>query len=66
MKITLNGEARELDEDASVTDLLEMLQVQSRQVAVEVNLELVPRHQHPARMLASGDCVEVVTLVGGG
>jgi sulfur carrier protein len=66
VEITLNGKSRQIGEKASVTDLLDMLQIESRHVAVEVNLELVPRRQHPAHALASGDRVEVVTLVGGG
>ena len=35
-------------------------------VAVEVNLELVPRARHAEQILAEGDRVEIVTLVGGG
>jgi sulfur carrier protein len=34
--------------------------------AVEVNRVLVPRSQHASRVLAEGDAIEVVTLVGGG
>jgi sulfur carrier protein len=42
------------------------LELDSRQVAVEVNLELVPRSRHGQHRLEPGDEVEVVTLVGGG
>ena len=35
-------------------------------VAVELNLEVVPRAQHGATVLREGDKLEVVTLVGGG
>jgi sulfur carrier protein len=46
--------------------LLKELQIAVAHVAVEVNLELVPRARHARQQLADGDRVEVVTLVGGG
>jgi len=39
---------------------------QGKPVAVEVNLELVPRQRHAEHRLAEGDRLEIVTLVGGG
>ena len=50
----------------SIAALLAELDLDSRQVAVEVNLELVPRSRHAECQLEPGDEVEVVTLVGGG
>jgi sulfur carrier protein len=50
----------------TVSALLDELQMDPRHVAVEVNLELVPRGTHDRRSLAEGDRLEVVTLVGGG
>ena len=46
--------------------LLQTLELDPRTLAVERNLELVPRGQHAATPLAPGDRLEVVTLVGGG
>ncbi len=46
--------------------LLEELGVKQPHVAVELNLEVVPRAQHAATALREGDRLEVVTLVGGG
>ena len=66
MQIFLNGEARDVEEGASVASLLAAANLASRHVAVEVNLELVPRGRHAERLLAVGDRLEVVTLVGGG
>jgi sulfur carrier protein len=66
MTIFVNGEAREVPPVATLADLLAELGVQSRHVAVEVNLELVPRMAHGTRHLTEGDRLEVVTLVGGG
>lgn len=66
MQISVNGEARELPQGATVATLIAALELDPRQLAVERNLELVPRAQHAATELADGDRVEVVTLVGGG
>jgi sulfur carrier protein len=66
VKVFINGTPRELPEGTTIAALLEQLQVAGRQVAVEVNLELVPRAQHPEHRLREADRLEVVTLVGGG
>jgi thiamine biosynthesis protein ThiS len=66
MKITVNGEAREVAAGASVSDLLRELSVMQPHVAVERNLEVVPRAEHADTELSEGDRIEVVTLVGGG
>ena len=65
-RFTLNGEPRSLPEPLTVAELVEQLGYDRRRIAVEVNRELVPSPQHPDRRLASGDAVEIVTLVGGG
>ena len=65
-KIVCNGEPREVAPATSVAALLELLQLPTRQVAVEVNLQLVPRGRHTECLLAEGDRVEIVSLVGGG
>jgi sulfur carrier protein len=66
MTIHLNGEPREVDEGMSVVALLNDLRMTSPHVAVELNLEVVPRAQHAQTILHEGDRLEVVTLVGGG
>ncbi len=66
MRITVNGESREVADDATVADLVAGMNLQPRQVAVERNKELVPRSRHVETPLVEGDNVEVVTLVGGG
>ncbi len=66
MQVFLNGQARDIPDGATVADLLGELQLAARQVAVEVNLELVPRTRHAEHRLSPGDRLEVVTLVGGG
>lgn len=66
MNVIVNGTPRELQEEATVADLLTQLGFRPEQVAVEVNRELVPRSRHGSHRLQPGDAVEVVTLVGGG
>ena len=66
MLIVVNGTPREVPAGITVAALLDQLEVERKHVAVEVNLELVPRGEHARRTLAHGDRLEVVTLVGGG
>jgi sulfur carrier protein len=66
MRIQLNGEAVELPEGQSVADLLAGLDLAGRRVAVELNLDIVPRSQHADTLLREGDRVEVVHAIGGG
>jgi thiamine biosynthesis protein ThiS len=66
MNIALNGQNRQIADNATVAQLLEELRLAGKPVAVEVNRELVPHAIHGRRRLAEGDRVEVVTLVGGG
>ncbi len=66
MEIIVNGQSRTVAQQTTVAALLEDLQLAGRPVAVEVNLDLVPRGQHAGHLLAEGDRLELVTLVGGG
>lgn len=66
MQLTVNGECRETADGTTVAALLEELRLNAKPVAVEVNLELVPRQRHAQHRLAEGDRLEIVTLVGGG
>ena len=66
VQIFVNDESRNVASGTTIDVLLESLKIEPRQVAVEVNLELVPRDRHAEYQLAEGDRLEVVTLVGGG
>lgn len=66
MEVVVNGESRQLAPGTSVAALIDALGLEPRHVAVEVNLQLVPRSEHRAQILQDGDRLEVVTLVGGG
>lgn len=64
--ITVNEESQTFPDPLTVADLLAHLGKDAKKLAVEVNRDLVPRTEHSARRLKSGDAVEIVTLVGGG
>jgi len=66
MQILVNGQARRVADDMTVASLLDELKLAGKPLAVEVNLELVPRQRHAQHRLAEGDRLEIVTLVGGG
>jgi thiamine biosynthesis protein ThiS len=65
MKITLNGQPRDLPEGATIHSVLAELKLTPDKVAVELNRRLV-RAAGYATPLKEGDVVEVVTFVGGG
>lgn len=66
MQITVNDENRDIAAGSTISDLLNELGLRPKFVAVERNLELVPRARHAECELAENDRLEVVTLVGGG
>ena len=66
MRISLNGESRDLPGPTTVAGLLQALGMGERRVAVEVNREIVPRSRHAHHALNDGDKVEIVQAIGGG
>ncbi len=66
VQIQVNGQARDVDDRATVEQLLTDLGLSVRHMAVELNLKIVPRSRHAETILSPGDALEVVTLVGGG
>lgn len=66
MQIVINSESREVPEDTSVEQLLEVLELMGQRLAIEVNLEIVPRSEYAAHMLHPDDRVEIVRAIGGG
>ena len=66
MRITVNGESRELPSTLSVASLLGQLGIDPRRAAVEINRRILRRAEFDAVRLAEGDALEVVHFVGGG
>jgi thiamine biosynthesis protein ThiS len=66
IQIVVNGEAREVPTGLGVTGLLSHLGLPAERVAIERNLEVLPRSQWIATPVQPGDRFEIVHLVGGG
>ncbi len=66
MKIFLNGEAREIAEGTTLAALVAEIADDPRGIAIERNLEIVPKSQHREVVLEAGDRLELVQFVGGG
>ena len=66
MRITINGQAENLDGAMSVADFLARRNIEPVRVAVEINEDIVPRRTLAETMIRDGDRIEIVTFVGGG
>jgi len=66
LQVTVNGEPRSFEKALSVRALLAALGQDPAKVAVERNLEIVPRSQYDAVMVGEGDKFEIVHFIGGG
>mgnify|MGYP001546956110 CR=1 FL=1 len=65
MRVHVNGDPREVAA-GTILELVQELDLDPRKVAVERNLEIVPRSLHATTALAEGDRIELVVFVGGG
>ena len=66
MNIILNGQSAELDRPLSLTEIVERFGYAGQPVAVAVNLECVPRTEHPRTYVRDGDRVEILSPQAGG
>jgi sulfur carrier protein len=66
IQVKLNGEPRELPDDATVARAIAELTSASTGIAAALNGDVVPRGSWTATLLRDGDQVEVVTAVQGG
>jgi sulfur carrier protein len=66
MKLTLNGQVRDVESGASLSNLLASVQMAEKLVLVELNGRAIPRTDFSATKLAEADTIEIVRLVGGG
>lgn len=65
MDITLNGEAKTVTAP-TLAALVEQLRLDTRKVALERNLALIPRSQYANTPIQDGDRIEIVGFIGGG
>jgi sulfur carrier protein len=66
VRVSINGETRELAGNMTVAMLAETLGFAGRRIAVEINQAIVPRSLYAQRRLAEGDVIEIVQAIGGG
>jgi thiamine biosynthesis protein ThiS len=66
MGVTINGEAREVPAGLTVVGLLGHLGLNAGRVAIEHNLEILPRDRWDSTAVQPGDRFEIVHFVGGG
>lgn len=66
MQIFLNGESQEIEAGTNLEALVRTLADDPRGIAIERNLEIVPKAEHISTILEDGDRLEVVQFVGGG
>ena len=66
INLLVNGKNLEVNQDSTVSDVLDVLDLGSAPVAVEVNREIVPKSQHKSHSLQQNDQLEIVSLVSGG
>ena len=66
MRLTINGEMRDMTGAGTVAELLASLDLDARKIAIELNREIVPRSAYAATGLSDGDKIEIVHFIGGG
>lgn len=66
MQITLNGEPFEVKKAKTISELLKELELDIVKVAVEQNLQIVPRSTYGESTISEGDKIEIVHFIGGG
>ena len=66
MNITLNGENRDIPDGSTVTQLITILDLTNKRLAMEINEEIVPRSTFDDHVIQSDDNIEIVGAIGGG
>ena len=66
MTLHINGQPREFADSLTLSALVEQLSMKADRLAIELNLDIVPRPQWDTTVLKHGDKLEIVHFVGGG
>ena len=66
MNIKVNGENLEILDSLTINGLLNHIGLDGRRVAIERNLEIVPKSNYSETNIADGDQIEIVHFIGGG
>jgi len=66
MQLIINGDPMEVPEKTTAAQLIEILDLSNKRLAIEANLEIVPRSQFEEHIFQDGDKIEIVQAIGGG
>ena len=66
MKFNLNGEFVEIEGILTVESIINKYNLDSRKIAVEKNMEIVPRSTFSKTEISEGDNIEIIHFIGGG
>ena len=66
MKITVNGKSEEMRERMTVEEFLRARNLDVNRVAVEIDLEIIPRDRFRSTCIEAGNRLEILHFVGGG
>lgn len=66
MRLTVNGELRDVPDVGTVSELLTAFKLENKILVVELNREIIDRNSYGDTKLQEGDQVEIVHFVGGG
>jgi thiamine biosynthesis protein ThiS len=66
IEIQVNGETQQIAADLTVTEFLSTLDLTAERLAIEYNLDILPRSAWTETKLRAGDKLEIVHFVGGG
>jgi len=64
--IVLNGSEKQVENNISVSQLLEELGLSEKRLAVEINQQIIPRSSFTGHIVSEKDNVEIVQAIGGG
>lgn len=66
MNILLNGESKEVTDNITASELIQQLGLTGKRLAMEVNMEIIPRSAFDEFVINPNDSVEIVHAIGGG
>ncbi len=66
IKITLNGEEKEVNEGITIQELLDLMKIKGKMLVVEKNKEITEKQNYVDEFIKEGDNLEIVGFFGGG
>ena len=66
MNIIVNGEKLNISKNSTISQLLQILEISDKVMAVAINMEIVKKDKWDTRQIEEGDKLELLHFVGGG